>query len=99
MEMYAKYVNTDETLHILHEADKDPISMVWSLKMLLILVYNALPQINEINTYKIKYITKGLQMMFCKHTDLTEKAIRIIDLKKFFSKILFYLWPVEAPPF
>ena len=38
MKIYAKYINTVETLHILHEADKDQISMVWSLKVLLTFV-------------------------------------------------------------
>lgn len=37
MKIHAKY-DTVETLHILHEVDKDQISMVWSLKVLLTFV-------------------------------------------------------------
>lgn len=38
MKIHAKYINTVETLHILHEVDKDQISMAWSLEVLLTFV-------------------------------------------------------------
>lgn len=49
IEIHAKYINTIETLHILHEGDKDPITVVWSLKVLLTLG-NTFTCVNEINT-------------------------------------------------